>query len=506
MSKKVIKPQYIYDGTIDLTDLDFSDIIFLLLGAHELRLKELCNYIETYVVSQKDLIKKHISLINRNRKTLANFTRLAVLWRKIIAQDVNIFSSNDFTTLQRDEFLHCYINRPKNVTDIELWEKLIKWSTVHSSSSLPSNVSQYNTEHFAILKKLIKPFIQYIKFKYISKTDFSQNIRPFRQAFDPDFYIQLLDTHAFDEFQESNTATKTPSPSNISTISAALTSDAKLPISVEINFESTRVSSTAITAVTTSKPTNTTEFKSTKSTSASATITSASTPTSSPTLTPTSTSTFSPTFTPTPTPTYIHASTSTSAPTSVVPSTRQLTIQSTLIEQKHIVLIVKWINEIYNLNPSTFYTFNLLQRASRHGSNSKKFHARCDNKGPTLVIIRIKDTGEIIGGYNPIDWCKATSKNTYHSASTSFIFSLNLQDPDDSIVSKVIDTEHAIRQNRYTGPGFGKNDLKICGETKENEKSRCRKGSYEKSIRQSSDIFSVDDFEVFQVFRKSTMQ
>ncbi|CAG8833347.1 28623_t:CDS:1, partial [Racocetra persica] len=36
----------------------------------------------------------------------------------------------------------------------------------------------------------------------------------------------------------------------------------------------------------------------------------------------------------------------------------------------------------------------------------------------------------------------------------------------------------------------------------ENKKSRCRKGSYEKSIRQSCDVF-VDDYDIFQVFRKS---
>ncbi|CAG8589941.1 5354_t:CDS:2, partial [Gigaspora rosea] len=107
--------------------------------------------------------------------------------------------------------------------------------------------------------------------------------------------------------------------------------------------------------------------------------------------------------------------------------TPQLNIQSNLIEQKHILLIVKWINDISNSNPPNFYTFNLLQRASKHGSSSKKFHARCDDK-------------------------------------------------DNSIVSKVIDKEHAIKQHTYAGPTFGRNDLKICGELKENEKSRCRKG------------------------------
>ncbi|CAG8457555.1 4427_t:CDS:2 [Gigaspora margarita] len=140
-------------------------------------------------------------------------------------------------------------------------------------------------------------------------------------------------------------------------------------------------------------------------------------------------------------------------PTIINLPTRQLTIQSNLIEQKHIVLIVKWINDISNSNSPNFYTFNLLQRASKHGSGSKKFHARCDDK-------------------------------------------------DNSIVSKVIDTKYAIKQYKFTGPTFRKNDLKICGESKENKKSRCRKGSYEKQIRNSTEFFCVDDYEVFQVFEK----
>ncbi|CAG8811141.1 35183_t:CDS:2 [Gigaspora margarita] len=134
-------------------------------------------------------------------------------------------------------------------------------------------------------------------------------------------------------------------------------------------------------------------------------------------------------------------------------------IEQTDLLKKHISLInrkglsIKWINDISNLNPPSFYTFNLLQQASRHGSSSKKFHDQCDGK-------------------------------------------------DNLIVSKVIDTKYAIKQNKYTGPTFGKSDLKICGELEKNEKSRCRKGSYKKPIRDSKDFFCVDDYEVFQVFEK----
>ncbi|KAF0535460.1 BTB-domain-containing protein [Gigaspora margarita] len=337
-----------------------------------------------------ELVKKHISLINR--KGLSNFKKLDALWKQFVIEDTDIFNSNDFTTLQKEEFLHFYINRPNNVTEIELWEKLLKWATIQSGS-LPSDVSQYADNHFATLKKIIKPFIQYINFKSIRKDDFYQNVHPFNKAFDPKIYIKILEIYTFNINQESSITNKpfdnlsiSPSSLNISSIlpnqsskkSAILTTDVKLPISLEINFGTSTIKSTTITA---SKPNTVTDIKPTDSTFASTSITS--------------------TFIP----------------------MRQLTIQSNIIEQNHIVLIVKWINEINN-----------------------------------------------------------------------------------SIVSKVIDTKHAIRQNRYTGPSFGKNDLKICGELKENEKSRCRKSSYEKPIRNNTEFFSVDDYEVFQVFRKSTLQ
>ncbi|CAG8565251.1 23856_t:CDS:2, partial [Gigaspora rosea] len=274
--------RYIYDGTVDLTNIEFSEIIFLLWGAHELNLKELCNYIENIIIEEENLVRKHISLINR--EGLSNFENLATLWRKIVVEDVNIFKSNEFTILQKEEFLHFYINRPNNITEIELWEKLLKWSTIRSGS-LPSDVIQYTDNHFATLKKIIKPFIQYIDFKLIRKNDFHQKIHPFRKAFDPKFYIQLLEIYTFNENQESSTTNEpfdnlsNSSSLNISSIlpnqsskkSAILTTDVKLPISLEINFGTTAIKSTTVIA---SKPTTFTDIKPTDSTSSATLITS----------------------------------------------------------------------------------------------------------------------------------------------------------------------------------------------------------------------------------------
>ena len=45
----------------------------------------------------------------------------------------------------------------------------------------------------------------------------------------------------------------------------------------------------------------------------------------------------------------------------------------------------------------------MLYRGSEHGWKKKDFHDRCDNKGPTISLFKIKD-GDVIGGYSKAQW------------------------------------------------------------------------------------------------------
>ena len=50
--------------------------------------------------------------------------------------------------------------------------------------------------------------------------------------------------------------------------------------------------------------------------------------------------------------------------------------------------------------------WNLCYRASNHGWSSQTFHSYCDNKGPTVTIVRVGIY--IFGGYNDNSWqCKS---------------------------------------------------------------------------------------------------
>lgn len=83
-------------------------------------------------------------------------------------------------------------------------------------------------------------------------------------------------------------------------------------------------------------------------------------------------------------------------------------IDSKIITYQHIKLISKWINrsEIMN-NSSSPYEFKLFFRGSRDGLSSEKFHKICDNQYRqyrTVTAIKVKDSNEILGGYNPAEW------------------------------------------------------------------------------------------------------
>ena len=52
---------------------------------------------------------------------------------------------------------------------------------------------------------------------------------------------------------------------------------------------------------------------------------------------------------------------------------------------------------------------NLIYRASRDGWHVDDFHRLCDGKGPTLILIKVKDTGRICGGYTSVSWSTPSS-------------------------------------------------------------------------------------------------
>ncbi|CAI2193018.1 14100_t:CDS:2, partial [Funneliformis geosporum] len=148
-------------------------------------------------------------------------------------------------------------------------------------------------------------------------------------------------------------------------------------------------------------------------------------------------------------------------------------IDSNLITPSDATLIANWIYEVSSSNGINFssqedgplFEFKLLLRGSRDGFTPEEFHTRCDEKGPTVTILRVENTGEILGGYNPVNWHSNILGN-YSPSNSSFIFSLGDKvfnyEPN---LSKITNASKAIYQSESYGPCFGGgySDLRLFG-------------------------------------------
>ncbi|RGB38450.1 hypothetical protein C1646_740595 [Rhizophagus diaphanus] len=197
------------------------------------------------------------------------------------------------------------------------------------------------------------------------------------------------------------------------------------------------------------------------------------------------------------------------------PSRKPKFDDSAIIQPKHLSIFASWIDKKENFHynvMNTPYKFDLLYRASKDGNTAAAFHAKCDNKGATIVIVKIQNSEYIIGGYNPLFW---DLNNNYKTTKDSFIFSFmdrnNLQ---TAKVGYIKDGQHgsSIYCNQSYGPSFGgghdlfqyvnyNNNNNTWGIYNSYSYSKIdAPENYDKSSQYK--IFTMENYEVFQVVRK----
>ncbi|RIB29207.1 hypothetical protein C2G38_2057249, partial [Gigaspora rosea] len=82
---------------------------------------------------------------------------------------------------------------------------------------------------------------------------------------------------------------------------------------------------------------------------------------------------------------------------------------STVINEAHAAEIASWVDKKENTYSLTNnpYEFKLLLRGTRYGFTKDSFWNLCDKQTHLVVVMKVKGTDEILGGYNPIGWDKS---------------------------------------------------------------------------------------------------
>jgi hypothetical protein len=105
------------------------------------------------------------------------------------------------------------------------------------------------------------------------------------------------------------------------------------------------------------------------------------------------------------------------------------------------------------LNEFKDQEWTLLYRGSRYGFRSSDFHAKCDNRSNTLMLIETTK-GFIFGGFIPVSW---DSSSQWKSDNTKKSFVFTLKNPSNSESRKFLisNTSDAIYCYWSYGLGFG---------------------------------------------------
>ncbi|CAB4001290.1 basement membrane-specific heparan sulfate proteoglycan core -like [Paramuricea clavata] len=113
----------------------------------------------------------------------------------------------------------------------------------------------------------------------------------------------------------------------------------------------------------------------------------------------------------------------------------------------------EWTDQLQQWLPSQLQEtkMKLCYRASDNGWASSTFHQFCDNKGPTVVLVKVGKY--VFGGYAAAAWGGSAR---YIKADTSFIFSFSNRDDLAPFKSPVYQNNaNAMYTNNGYGPTFG---------------------------------------------------
>ncbi|GBB83322.1 hypothetical protein RclHR1_10050005 [Rhizophagus clarus] len=190
-----------------------------------------------------------------------------------------------------------------------------------------------------------------------------------------------------------------------------------------------------------------------------------------------------------------------------------INVDSIIIKPIHAIILANWTQrkDAYTRVLKNKYNFLLIYRGNRDGFGINTMRNKCNNQGACITIIKVKENGTIIGGYNPLGWklknpnpfgfgnMSVSDNSPWKSTSKSFIFSLNNgKDLKKAKVSRVINRDRAIYEsNEYTDAplDFGNGDLVISG-----TKGSCKKNYYESNILDTGD-FSIEEMEIFRFYQ-----
>ncbi|RHZ61175.1 hypothetical protein Glove_349g129 [Diversispora epigaea] len=552
--------KYIYGGIVNLENVETRFIYDLMLIANELEFEELTTKLATHLIETKtSWLKTHFSFIYHS---IFINNKLEKFCNDIIVKYPNlIFEDSDYTSLPESALISLLKRDDLQIEEIKIWDYMIKWG-ISQNPTLPKNLVEWNKENLLTLKTTLQQCLPYIRYFHIP----GNKIQPFKKILDKQLWKDLMQYLISPDrpvnsiilparsvlIPELPVREKEPfsiiiTNEHVAEISSWI--DLKYPNLIFEDSDYTSLPESALISLlkrddlqieeikiwdymikwgisqNPTLPKNLVEWNKENLLTLKTTLQQC-----------------------LPYIRYFHIPGNKIQPfkkildkqlwkdlmqylispdrpvNSIILPARSVLIPelpvrekepfSIIITNEHVAEISSWIDrkpDTYSLADIS-YEFQLILRGSMNGFAPQTFWDKCHGHSRTVIVMKVKGTDEIFGGYNPLAWDANVNKDTWVETNDSFIFSLKNGNIENSILSRVKKSGNAFMNmskdsQQSWGPYFGE-DFNMYSPNSSNFTldQFCvyrNWGCYEKPITTGRN-FSIVDYEVFKVIKKTS--
>src|ERR1043166_2889218 len=188
--------RFIYCGKVDLTKLEWPELLDLSMAVDELNIRSLILLIEEYLIKDESefLRQNPVRILETVYQHELFKNLLNAYLKKICEEPEMLFNSDNFINLKAP-LLKLLLKRDDlNSDEIDIWNCLLKWGLAQNPT-ISQDITKWNEEEITIMEKALRRFIPLVRFYNIPPEDFIDKIYPLKDLLPKDLVESILTFH-----------------------------------------------------------------------------------------------------------------------------------------------------------------------------------------------------------------------------------------------------------------------------------------------------------------------
>src|SRR5437764_10275573 len=193
--------RYMYNGVINIDNLDANEILELLEACDELCFDELIDDLQHYLIKEEKWIQQNLIHIHKFSFKHQSFNVLQDYCNELICENPEvILNSNNVATIEKSMLVSILKRDDLEMDEINIWNCVIQWGS-GQNEELGKNISEWKKDDFKKLKYILDDIIPLIRFSGISRESFYNKVNPYKMIFDGDIYEKLIQYYFTEKWQ-----------------------------------------------------------------------------------------------------------------------------------------------------------------------------------------------------------------------------------------------------------------------------------------------------------------